>query len=91
MLAAWAWGGGETGGNIFLLCRSTAFKITFEESLNKCHSVGLCCSPRAKQIYLQKLQKTSKISPNIGNLNTLKPTWSTFFYMEVLFGPLEKE
>jgi hypothetical protein len=32
MLAEWA---GGTDGNLFLLCRSTAFKLTFEESVNK--------------------------------------------------------
>jgi len=40
MLAAWARG---TDGNLFLLCRSTAFKLTFEESVNttQLDSVGV--------------------------------------------------
>jgi hypothetical protein len=35
MLAAWSV---VTDGNLFPLCRSTAFKLSFEGSINKGHS-----------------------------------------------------
>jgi len=38
-----------TDGNLFPLCRNTPFKLTFEGSRNKRHSVGSCWCPRAKQ------------------------------------------
>jgi len=44
MLAEWARG---TDGNLFPLCRSTACKLTFEESTNKHHLDGSCWIPRA--------------------------------------------
>jgi len=44
MLAAWARG---TDGNLFPLCRSTASKLTSEESTNKHHLDGSCWIPRA--------------------------------------------
>ena len=53
---AWVTG---TDGNLFLLCRITAFKLTFEESRNKCHSVGSHWCPRTcitEQTLLQKYQ-----------------------------------
>jgi hypothetical protein len=46
MLAAWVSG---TDRNLFPLCRNTAFKLTFEESENKRHSVGSCWCPRASK------------------------------------------
>jgi hypothetical protein len=74
MLVAWA---GDTDGNLSPLCRSTAFKLTFEESVNK--AILLDCvgvqEPLLQTKYLYKnIRKTSKICPNIGNLNTFKPT-----------------
>jgi hypothetical protein len=44
MLAAWARG---TDGNLFPLCRSTAFRITSEKSINIRHSVRSYWCPRA--------------------------------------------
>jgi len=44
MLVAWA---RDTYGYLFPLCRSTAFKLTFEESVNKLYSLGSCWCPRA--------------------------------------------
>ena len=43
-LVAWV---RDTDENLFLLCRSTAFELTFEESVNKHYLVGLCWCPRA--------------------------------------------
>jgi len=37
ILAEWV---NSTDGNLFPLCRSTAFKLTFEESINRRHSGG---------------------------------------------------
>ena len=59
MLVAWDRG---TGGNLFLLCRSTAFKLTFEESVNKCHSVGSCWCQRASITEQTLLQNTRSYS-----------------------------
>jgi hypothetical protein len=53
MLAAWFSG---KDGNLFPLYRSTAFKVTSEESINKHHSVGTCRSVstyKSEQILLQ--------------------------------------
>lgn len=44
MLVAWA---RDTYGNFFPLRRSTAFKLTFEESVNKRYSLGSCWCSRA--------------------------------------------
>jgi len=43
MLVAWVRG---TDGNLFLLRKSTTFKVTFEESIHKRHSIGTCWRPR---------------------------------------------
>ena len=56
MLVAWARG---LGGNLFPLCRSTAFKLTSQESVSKCHSFGLCWCPRTstpEQTSLQNIR-----------------------------------
>jgi len=73
MLAAWA---GGTGGNLFLVCRNTAFKLTFEESVNKATLLDCVDVPEhlLQTRYLYKnFRKTSNICPNIVNLNTFKP------------------
>jgi len=43
MLAAWA---RDTDGNLIPLCRRTDFSPTFEVSVNKGQSVGICRYPR---------------------------------------------
>ena len=53
MLAAWARG---TDGDLFPLCRSTAFKLTFGESIKKRHSVGSCWCPRVPTVDQKSLQ-----------------------------------
>jgi len=59
MLAAWVMG---TDGNLFPLCRNTPFKLTFEESRNKHHSVGSCWCPRASITEETLLQNTRSFS-----------------------------
>jgi hypothetical protein len=44
MFAAWA---GVTDGNLFPLHRSSSFKLTFEELINKRHSAGSCWCSKA--------------------------------------------
>ena len=55
MLAVWASG---TDGNLFPLRRNTAFKLTFEEKMNKRHSVGSCWCPRDSTKEQTSLQNT---------------------------------
>jgi len=59
MLVAWARG---SGGNLFPLRRSTAFKQTSQESLSKCHSVGLCWCQRASAPQQTSLQNIRSFS-----------------------------
>ena len=59
MLAACTKG---TNGNLFQLCSSTAFKLMFEESVHKCHSVGLCWIARACITDQTSLQNTRLFS-----------------------------
>ena len=66
MLVAWVRG---TGGNLFLLCRSTAFKPTFEGSVNKHHSFGSCWCQRASITEQTSLQNTRSFSLEKNSLN----------------------
>jgi len=59
MLAAWVMG---TDRNLFPFHRNTAFKLTFEGSRNKLHSVGLCWWPRACIREQTLLQNTRSFS-----------------------------
>jgi hypothetical protein len=55
MLAAFVRGADR---NLFPLCRSTAYKITLEESINKGHSFGLCWCSKASITEQTSLQNT---------------------------------
>ena len=54
MLVAWA---RDTYGNLFPLCRRRAFKLTFEELVNKRYSLGSCWCPRAFVTELNFIKK----------------------------------
>ena len=58
MLVAWARG---TDGSLFPLRRSTGFKISFEESINKRQSVGSCWCPRGPIIHQKSSQNIRPI------------------------------
>ena len=68
MGGAWARG---ADGIVFPLCRSTAFKLTFEESINKRHSVGLCRCPRLSITEQTSLPITTSFSWEKNSLNSL--------------------
>jgi len=51
-----------TNGNLFPLCRSTAFKLGCEESINKRQSVGSCWFPRACLAHQISVQYTRSFS-----------------------------
>jgi len=59
MLAAWA---GGTDGNLFPLRRNTAYRITFEKSINIRHSIRSCWCPRAFITQQTSLQNTRSFS-----------------------------
>jgi len=45
-------------GNLFPLCKSTTFNLTFEESINKGHSFGTCWCSKASVTEQTSLQNT---------------------------------
>jgi hypothetical protein len=66
MLAVWT---RSADGNLFPLCRSTAFKLTSEQSINKSHSVGSSSRPRGSIREQISLQNTTSFSWEKKSLN----------------------
>ena len=60
----------DTDGYLFPLCRTTAFKLKFEESINKRHSFESCWCLRASITEHTSLQKARTFSWEKNSLNS---------------------